>query len=475
MTTTRILTTLGLGALVFTAACTDAHYNILNTNAPTVEQLTGAPTKAILARAALGSAAQLNADLGGEMSFFAIFGREGYNLLGNDPRLTQEMLRGPLEAGGFGGANWQGKFIALRTLNTYLSAIDRAADLSAAEKAASKGYAQTLKAVHFHRLIVRNGVLGTPIRVDAGLDEAPAAFVSQANTYAYLVALLDSAKTNLLAGGAAFPFAVPAGFETANTPANFLKFNRALAAKILVNRATLANAGNSAYSAALSALGESFIDPAGSLKAGVFYAFSTASGEPNNPVSEGLSTQRFYVHPSILSGAQLKGNGQPDNRVTSKTALATGAGANRSTGNLTGTHKPTVFNTPSGDADLGADVAIIRNEELILLRAEANWFAGSKQTAIDDINLIRATAGGLPASSLTTASTNDQFITALMYERLYSLLWEQGTRWVDARRFGKTSTLPLDRAGDQVFPNMLVLAAECDARGLTVPCTPPVQ
>ena len=62
-----------------------------------------------------------------------------------------------------------------------------------------------------------------------------------------------------------------------------------------------------------------------------------------------------------------------------------------------------------------------------------------------------------------------------MYERLYSLLWEQGTRWVDARRFGKTSTLPLDRAGDQIFPNMLVLAAECDARGLAVPCIPPVQ
>ena len=475
MTTTRVLTTLGLGALVFTAACSDAHYNILNTNAPTVEQLTGAPTKAILARAALGVAAQLNADLGGEISFYAIFGREGYNLNGNDPRLTQEMLKGPLEAGGFGGGNMQGKFIALRTLNTYLAGIDKAPDLTAAEKAASKGYAQTLKAIHFHRLIVRNGVLGTPIRVDAGLDEAPAPFVSQANTYAYLVALLDSAKANLLAGGAAFPFAAPSGFEIANTPANFLKFNRALMAKILVNRATLANAGNSAYTAALTALGESFINPTGSLGDGVFYAFSTASGEPNNPISEGLGTRRYYVHPSILTGAQLKGNGQPDNRMTSKSALATGAGANNTTGNLTGTHKPTVFNTPAGAADLGADIAIIRNEELILLRAEANWFAGSKQAAIDDINLIRATAGGLGATSVTTASSNDQFITALMYERLYSLLWEQGTRWVDARRFGKTSTLPIDRAGDQIFPNMLILAAEFDARGLSVPCTPPVQ
>ena len=475
MTNTRIVTTLGLGALVFTAACSDKHYDILNTNAPTVEQLTGAPSKAILARAAIGVVARINGDLGGEMSFYAIFGREGYNLLGNDPRLTQEMLRGPLEAGGFGGANFQGKFIALRTINTYLASIDAAADMTAAEKAASKGFGQTLKAVLFHRLIVRNGSLGTPIRVDADLDAAPAPFVSQANTYAYLVALLDSAKTNLLAGGSAFPFGTPPGFETANTPANFLKFNRGLAAKVHVHRATLANAGNSSYTAALTALGESFVNSAGSLNDGAYYAFSQASGEPSNPITEGLAAQRFYVHPSILSGAQLKGNGQPDNRLTSKTALAIGAGANRVTGGLTGTHKPTTYNTSAGDPDLGADVAIIRNEELILLRAEANWFAGSKQSAIDDINTIRTRAGGLGPVSLTPASTNDQFVAALMYERLYSLLWEQGTRWVDARRFGKNATLPIDRAGDVIFPNMLILAAECDARGLAVPCTPPVQ
>jgi len=475
MTKLRFIKTVGLGALVLTGACSDKHYNILDTNAPTVEQLTGAPTKAILARAALGSAAQLANDLGGEISFFAIYGREGYNLLGNDPRLTQEMLRGPLESGGFGGANFAGKYISLRTLNTYLASIDGAPDLTAAEKAASKGYAQTLKAVHFHRLIVRNGVLGTPIRVEVGLDQAPAPFLSQANVYAYIVALLDSAKTNLQAGGGAFPFATPAGFEAAATPADFLKFNRALAAKVQVHRATLANGGTAAYQAALTALGESFVSSSGSMNLGVYYAYSSASGEPNNPISENLSAQRFYVHNSIRTGVQLKGNGQPDNRFSNKVKPATGAAVNRTQGSLPiHNDKPAMYNAADGSADLGADIAVIRNEELLLLRAEANWFAGSKQAALDDINTVRSVSGGLGPVSLTTASSNDAFVTALMYERLMSLLWEQGTRWVDARRFGKTSTLPNDRSGDVIFPNMLIPATECDARGLTVPCTPPV-
>ncbi|MFN0179493.1 MAG: RagB/SusD family nutrient uptake outer membrane protein [Gemmatimonadales bacterium] len=473
MTTTQFRTMAGAAALLFAAGCSDSHYNILNTNAPTVEQLTGAPNKAILGRAALGVAAGAAADVGGEISFYAIFGREGYNLLGNDPRLTQEMLRGPLEAGGFGGANFAGKYQTIRTINEYLKAIDAAADLTAAEKSASKGYAQTIKAVLFLRTIIRNGALGAPLAVEVGLDAPPAPFVNQVGVYTYIIAQLDEAKAALQAGGAAFPFGTPAGFESAATPADFLKFNRAVSAKAQVLRATLAGGGNAAYTAALTALNESFISRTGSLQAGVTYAYSTASGEPNNPISENLSAQRFYVHNSIVSGARLKGNGQPDDRFTAKVKLATGDAVNRTQGSLPlHNHKPATFNNVDGTADLGADIAIIRNEELILLAAEANWFAGSKQAAIDDINIIRTRSGGLAPTTLTTASPNADFVTELVYNRLYSLLWEQGTRWVDARRFGLKATLPNDRAGDLIHDTMLVPAAECDARGLSVPCAP---
>ncbi|MGE0441779.1 MAG: RagB/SusD family nutrient uptake outer membrane protein [Gemmatimonadales bacterium] len=474
MTRHRILKTVGLGALVYAAGCSDSLYDIQNTNAPTVEQLTGSPNRAILARAALGIAAQASNDLGGEITFYAIFGREGYNLNGNDPRLTQEMIRGPLEAGGFGGANFGGKYISIRTINSYLAAVDNAADLTAAEKSGSKGYAKTIEALHLFRVILRNGALGAPVDVQGGLDEEPAPFLSQANVYARIVTLLDEARSDLAAGGAAFPFSTPPGFEIAGTPADFIKFNRALLAKVQVHRATLAGGGNAAYQGALAALAESFVSTTASMATGVYYSFGAAAGEPNNPISEGLSTLRYFVHPSYRADAQLKTGGARDDRFTSK--VQPFPDGSRTVGNLTGSDKPVMFNTPGTyAADLGADIGIIRNEELLLLRAEANWFAGSKASALSDLNLVRTTAGGLPASTLTTASTDDQFVTALIYERRYSLMWESGTRWIDARRFGKKSTLPVDRSGDVVFDNMLVPGSECDARKLTVPCTPPTQ
>jgi hypothetical protein len=80
-------------------------------------------------------------------------------------------------------------------------------------------------------------------------------------------------------------------------------------------------------------------------------------------------------------------------------------------------------------------------------------------------------AGGLAPTTLTAASPDSAFITELLYNRLYSLMWTQGTRWIDARRYNRLNTLPIDRPGDVIHPNMLIPASECDARGLTDPCS----
>ena len=49
-------------------------------------------------------------------------------------------------------------------------------------------------------------------------------------------------------------------------------------------------------------------------------------------------------------------------------------------------------------------IPIIRNEELILLRAEARLATGDKAGAIADLNQVRVNSGGLPASTLTATS-----------------------------------------------------------------------
>src|SRR5215510_1784530 len=89
------------------AACSSDQFNILNTNAPTVEDVTQTPNKLSLARVAVGVAHNLTNSVGGEAAVWGTFGREGYNLLGNDPRLTTEMVRGPLDPSGVGGGQWQ--------------------------------------------------------------------------------------------------------------------------------------------------------------------------------------------------------------------------------------------------------------------------------------------------------------------------------------------------------------------------------
>jgi len=88
-------------------------------------------------------------------------------------------------------------------------------------------------------------------------------------------------------------------------------------------------------------------------------------------------------------------------------------------------------------------IAIIRNEELILLRAEARLATGDKAGAIADLNQVRVNSGGLPASTLTTASSDDAILTGILYEKRYSTMME-GNRWIDMRRYNKLNLLPLD-------------------------------
>ncbi|HEX9892270.1 MAG TPA: RagB/SusD family nutrient uptake outer membrane protein [Gemmatimonadales bacterium] len=461
----------GLGAALLLSACSE--FDLRNTNAPTVEELTGTPSRAVLARTATGIFSQALNDVGGIIQQWGIYGREGYNLLGNDPRETGEEIRGPQEAGGRAGQAWTGGYGAIRTINAYLAALPVGVGVTEQEVRASAGFAKTIKAWHMHRIAVRTGALGMPIDVDKPITEPPAPFVSFAAAEEAVSALLDEGLADLQAGSAAFPFTVAPGYVGFTTPATFTQFNRALAAKVLVHRATFL-ACAACWAQASTAMNASFVTAAGlpgSLATGVYYAYSTAAGEPLNPVSENIGSNRYWVHPSIVTGAQLRANGEPDLRLTSKVTQAPTA---RSLNELTGTHKPTLYNlagTPTS-ADQGTDIAWIKNEELLLLRAEIRWNTADKAGAVDDINLVRQHAGGLAASTLTAGSSDDAFITELLYNRVYSLMWEQGTRWIDARRYNRLSDLPVDRPGDSRYNSMLVPAGECDARGLSVPCSP---
>src|SRR2546427_8031327 len=222
MTTTSILNThrlLSVAALSAALVATGCNFHIVNQNAPREDQLTGNPSKLIVARAATGIFAGNFNDVGGDIQIYTIYGREGYNLLGNDPRETGEAISGPQDPGGRAGGNWFVKYQAIRSANIYLRAVNSTINLTAAEKAASIGFAQTMKAAMFLRLAVRSGTYGLPVDVDRPIDADPAPLVSQAAAFADASAVFDPARTNLLAAGtAAFPFPVAPGFGSFNTP-----------------------------------------------------------------------------------------------------------------------------------------------------------------------------------------------------------------------------------------------------------------
>jgi hypothetical protein len=459
-----------LAAVLALGAC---DFDIANTNAPTAEELTEGPTRDVLARAATGIFGGMLANVGTEIQFYALYGREGYNLLGNDPRETGEQIRGPRDPTGRNAGIWVGPYNTIRTINAYLAALPEGTGLTDDERRAASGFAKTMKAWLIHRLAVRTGELGIPIDVDRPLSDPPAPFVSFADAMAEASSLMDEALTDLEAGSSEFPFAVAPGYEGFETPASFAVFNRALAAKILVHRATFTGCSE-CWAQANEAMNASFVTDAGlpgSLDEGVYYAYSADANEPSNPVSQPIASDQFWVHRSILDGAQTRGDGSPDLRLTQK-VLDSGRAVELD--ELVGTHKPVMYNAGSERTtpDPGAWVPWIHNEEMLLLRAEIRWNTGDRAGAIADLDLVREHAGGLDATSLTAASPDDAFVTELLYNRLYSLMWEQGTRWLDARRYGRLDDLPLDRSDDVVFENMLVPANECSAREMNAPCQP---
>jgi hypothetical protein len=455
------------GAALLLLACGDL--DITNTNSPTADEL--AASAATLARAAVGIQALALNDVGGIIQSYGIYGREGYNLLGNDPRETVEQIAGPQDAAGRAGGHWLGQYQAIRTINTYLAALP-SSSLSPAQQSAASGFAKTMKAWHLYRLAVRSGTTGIPIDVDRAISEDPAPFVTFDEAMTAASDLMDEAYAELQAGGAEFPFDFVPGYAGFDTPATFATFNRGLAAKILVMRATF-NGCTACWTEANTAINASFVSTAAPLDLGVYYGYTGAANEAANPMTDPLDSDQFWAHPSLRADAQLQPGGALDQRFLDKVA---DAGRTRTLNNLSTSDKFILYNDPANpaDADTDADIPWLKNEELILLRAEIRWnmTPPDRVNAVADLDFVRAQSGGLAPSGLTALSSDAAFTDELLYNRTYSLLWEQGARWIDARRYNRLTALPLDRAGDVVHPQMLVPAAECDARGLTVPCDP---
>ncbi|HEX6372155.1 MAG TPA: RagB/SusD family nutrient uptake outer membrane protein [Longimicrobium sp.] len=434
-------------ALVAAGACGDL--TVPDYNNPAVDEFISNPTPGAVRAAATGL--QIGARAGltertGYVAMLGVVGRESYILDSSDPRYVSELLQGPLSnSGAFGAGMWTARYANIRGANLLLAALENVEGFSAAEASAIRGWAMTWQALDFLLVINTRDINGAPIEVAGAFDET-APFATKAAVFQHIVALLDQGRTHLQAGGAAFPFSIGRGMAAFNTPATFLQFNRALRARVAVYLGD--------YAGAITLLPQTFLSTAAPLDLGAYHTYATSEGQGNE-----LASTFNYARPALVADAETQsGSTTVDRRVVEKVGVHPSP---RSQQGVSSDRQFLLY------PDASADVPIIRNEELILLRAEARWFTGDRPGAMADLNLIRAQSGGLAA--VAQPATDAAFIDLLLKERKYSLMFE-GHRWIDARRFGRLESLGRDVAGHVIVPRWSIPEAECLARDLPSPC-----
>ncbi len=435
---------LGLGACGFD----------LTTNPNSPDPIGANPTRGQVSAAANGMLISLRTDVQDFALDVGILGREALRIDGSDPRFVDELLIGQLDPGGgaFGGDHWAEEYNAIRGGNLLLEALTTAEQLSAEEVSATSGYTKTMQA--YALLVVLNAHTQDSIVIDPSTDvtAAPAPFVTRTAAFDRVISLLETGNTELLAGGGAFPFDLPPGFAGFDTPASFATFNRALRARVAAYRAD--------WAGVLTALASSFIDPLADLQLGVYMSYGTGPGDFANPLAQDPQAGENFAHSSLPGLAQTQTDGVTlDRRLVTKTVTRTETNSNGFSSALGWTRYP----SPT------SPIPLIKNEELILLRAEANINLTDLGTALIDINQIRTQSGGLAA--LVSLGTPEQAIDELLYNRLFSLLYEGGHRWIDLGRYGRlalapTGDLPATRVGgsESVFLTFPVPRAEILAR-----------
>lgn len=443
-----------LTVLFAAGAC--GEIDVANPNNPSVGGLVSSPSATSVGALATGLLRGTRSNVGESIRWLGAFGREGYPMSVTGASLPGS-VRDALNGNGFpGNVLYADPYRNIRSANILLDAVIGVPEWSDAQKEAARGFAKTVKAYDLLQVIVTRDQFGAPIEV--AIDEAapPAPVATRAEVYAYIAKLLDEAQVHLQAGGAAFPFPLTSGLAGFNTPPTFVRVNRALRARAAVY--------TNDWTTVLTALGQSFLNTGAPLSLGAYHVFSTNSGDVTNP---NFRPDLLYAHPRLRTEAQRRADGSLDLRAQTKLVTVPAFTLQGITSNV----QFTLYNSAV------APIPWIRNEELILLRAEANLGLNNRSAAIADINFIRTTAGGLPP--IADPFTGD-LLGELLYNKRYSLVWEGGHTWIDMRHYGRLAQIPVTAADPRLFEAMPLPVAECQPRnpqptgcGIVQGITPP--
>ncbi len=362
-----------------------------------------------------------------------IIGREYYRFSASDPRFTSDMLgKGSLILDNntfYITAPWGSRYRTVKNANLILGFLenqDLSAQFTDQEITATKGFLKTF--IGYELLLNLNLTYQNGIRVDVADENNLGPFVSYDASLSAIRDFLEEGAIDLTAGGAEFPFILSSGFNGFNTPATFLQANKAISARVAAYQGDAA--------AALAFLDDSFLNLSGEdLNTGIYYNFSLDQKDIVNPLFVSIdgitSANSRVVEPSFVTDAEIG-----DNRLSKVVELDSPLSQDGLSGNYA------VFRYTS----LIDDIPIIRNEELILLYAEANITVNPDE-AVNALNIIRESAGLNP---YTGPTDTESLIDEMLKQRRYSL-YAEGHRWIDVRRYNRLDELPIARADDDVF------------------------
>ncbi|MGY8764306.1 MAG: RagB/SusD family nutrient uptake outer membrane protein [Fidelibacterota bacterium] len=369
-----------------------------------------------------GAEAQMRSGFGVYIRDLLVVGREAYYLEPADPRYTGELLRGPIDGGGFlCYTPWAANYKVIKNCQTIINSSDADAD------AGVIGFAQTVQAYCLMRVLNLTDTNGARTNYD-GVTATPVA--TKAEVLAEIESLLDAGLSNLSSAGSAFSFTLSSGFDGFNTPSTFSHFNRGLRARAAVHQDDW-----SAAQTALTSCADWMNSADGDM--GVYHVFSSGANDGENEMYEApdAATLKLMVHPTFLTDAE-EGDTRVSNNVLVRSDTITYDGLQS-------------YLASTKYADSYDPVPIMRSEELKLLQAEVYVGNGNYSGAEGILNTIRTAAGVADYTGTNASNAVDR----VLHEKRYSLFLE-GHRLADMRHYGKTASLPLDRDGDAVvtFP-----------------------
>lgn len=414
-----------LGCLILSfSACTVEDFGPLN--GPNLENFV--LNRDNLQEVVVGMLNEGRGQIGPYLDNVSTLGREYYRLRSSDPRNTSELLGKGEEVllGGsfYANAYYLSGYQGVKLANIIIDQIPNEQNMSTEDIEATLGFAKTMKA--YYMLLNLNLTYQNGIRIDVSDPFNLGPFVSYTEALTALQTMLTEAYTHLGNSGAAFPFSIGGGFENFDTPATFSEVNKAIAARVALYQNDMP--------LVLSNLNDSFLDLNGDIDLGVVYEFVNAANETRNPLYiPNVSGEVRAAHNSYAADIEAG-----DMRINKVENIPT----------ITDDGLSSDYNIAFVDS-FESPLTLIRNEELILMYAEAN-IATNPSATENAINIIRTTHG-LPVYMGGTDAAS--LLDEVARQRRYSLYGE-GHRWIDARRLGFLNTLPIDRPDDNVFDQM---------------------